>query len=87
MESTEYLLKTIAFSRKGLKLEDIIRLIYFAKKFYELDEDLHSIIASLRKYSKYIRYIGYDNEADDIRVQFLFDLKRITLDEINSIGC
>ena len=74
MESTEYLLKTITFSRKGLELEEVIRLIYYDTESFKFDEDLHSIVTYLREYSKHIIYIGYDIEPDDIRVKFLIPL-------------
>lgn len=83
MESAEYLLKTITFSKKGLKLEEVIRLIYFDTKSFDFDEDLHSIITSLRKYSKYIKGIGYYDNIGDIRVKLLFNLNTIPLNEIN----
>lgn len=87
MLQKELLLRTQKFENQGLKLEDYIRLIYFDKTSFNFDNNLHNIISYLRKYSKNIKSIGYENYDNTkiICVKLLFDLDTISLEEINSI--
>ena len=80
-----YHLKKIKFSRKKETLEEIIRLIYFDKTNYSLqNEELEKIILLLRKHAKAIRSIGYHQDSTYyIRVILKLDADDSTEEELN----
>lgn len=79
--------RRILIPNKKLKLEKIINLIYVDKENLEFEEDLHEVIAFLRKHSSSIKEIGYktwkNENVKDIRVILMLNLVQLTQPELD----